>query len=556
MKTSSDTSRHFLALWFPHLSTDRLRRENPWRRAVDAPLIVVDRIANALRLTAVDRNAAAAGLHVGMALTDARALFQNLEVATAAPDEDARLLDRLADWCHRYSPLVAFDPPHGIVLDITGCDHLFGGLEAMLRDVVTQLRKNGFAVKAAISGNARAARALARFSRGGVFSADDNDIIFKNDNIFDDGNDSILRNLPLISLEIEEMSLVGLKRAGLRTIGDVAALPRAALTARFGEAVVERLDALFGRAAKPVSPLRMIPVCVAGRRMAEPLIVMDAVEALLGQLGDELFSFLEERGEGAREIEAAFFRVDGLVRRITVEAGRPLVETAPFFRLIRERLSALAEPLDAGYGFDAVQLSALRVERVVHRQTSLDSRRETASGIDALVDRLSARMGPARILRPLAVDTHIPERAFSMMPAIHQTADAYRTGPRHMGDPPARPIRLFQPPQRIEAVAEVPDGPPMQFRWRRVLHEVALAEGPERIAPEWWREQVQEKWEPVFPGKAGTAFPSDLRKTVLQARARDYYRIEDDAGRRFWIFREGLYDRDHAPQWFLQGLFA
>ncbi|PYE89321.1 protein ImuB [Phyllobacterium leguminum] len=458
-----------------------------------------------------------------MALTDARALFQNLEVATAAPAEDQRLLGQLADWCHRYSPLVAFDPPHGIVLDVTGCDHLFGGLEAMLRDVVTRLRKYGFAVKAAISGNAAAARALARFSRGGVFS--------------DVGDDSILR-LPLVALEIEETSLVGLKRAGLRELGDVAALPRAALTARFGEAVVNRLDALFGRAARPVSPLRMVPVSTAQRRMAEPLIAMEAVEMLLRQLGDELFSSLEERGEGAREIEAAFFRVDGQVRRIAVQAGRPLVETAPFFRLIGERLSALSEPLDAGYGFDAVQLAALRVERVVHRQTSLDVRRETASGIGALVDRLSARLGPARVQRSLAVDSHIPERAFSMMPAIHQTADEALARPRFasdgyrtVGDPPARPIRLFQPPQRIEAVAGLPDGPPMQFRWRRVLHEVALAEGPERIAPEWWRDN-------------------------LDARARDYYRIEDNAGRRFWIFREGLYGRDHAPQWFLHGLFA
>ncbi|GAB1580570.1 Y-family DNA polymerase [Phyllobacterium phragmitis] len=528
MRTSSSPSRHFLALWFPHLPTDRLRRENPWRRAGDAPLIVVDRIANALRLTAVDRNAVTAGLQIGMALTDARALFQNLQVANAAPAEDQRLLDRLADWCHRYSPLVALDPPHGIVLDITGCEHLFGGLEAMLRDVVTRLRKHGLAVKSAIAGNASAARALARFSRGGVFPAN--------------GEDSILRSLPLVALEIEEASLVGLKRAGLRTIGDVADLPRAALTARFGEALVERLDALFGRATRPVSPLRIVPVCMAARRMAEPLIVMEAVEALLRQLGDELFAALEKRGEGAREIEAAFFRVDGLVRRVTIQAGRPLVETAPFFRLIRERLSALAEPLDAGYGFDAVQLAALRVQRVVHRQTSLDSRQETASGVDALVDRLSARLGPVRVLRPLAVDTHIPERAFSMVPAIHQTADealarfrfaaeVYRTGAHYLGDPPTRPIRLFQPPQRIEAMAEVPDGPPMQFRWRRVLHEVALAEGPERIAPEWWR-----------------ADPA--------AATRDYYRIEDNAGRRFWIFREGLYGHDPAPQWFLHGLFA
>lgn len=516
----SDRSNRFLALWFPHLPTDRLKRENPQRAKSDQFLIVVDKVANALRLTALDERATKAGLYKTMALTDARAQFEQLDIAFASPRKDAALLEKLADWCDRYTPLVALDGSDGLMLDITGCVHLFGDEETMLEDIHQRLNQHGMIVRSAIAGNAPAAHAFARHSPGGVI---DNASLNEK-----------LRRLRLISLDIEDVHLAGLKRAGLRSVGDIEVLPRAALAARFGSELIDRLDALFGYANQPISPRRIVPVCMVERRMAEPLIVMDSVELVLHGLGDELFRQLQQRVEGAREIEASFFRVDGNVRRISIQAGQPLVDTKTLFRLLKERLSTLSEPLDAGYGFDIIRLAAVRVERTQALQRSLDNNIQETEEIGSLIDRLSIRLGTSRVLRPHAVDTHIPERAVSLEPASQTTTNlpVEWTPDHHPGEPPERPVRLFQPPERIETMAGVPDGAPAQFVWRKIRHNIVLAEGPERIAPEWWREH------------AG-------------ALTRDYYRLEDNQGHRFWVFREGLYERGQTtPRWYLHGLFA
>lgn len=483
-------------------------------------LIVVDKVVNALRLTALDERAAKAGLFKTMALTDARAQFENLDIAFASPRKDAALLEKLGDWCDCYTPLVALDGPDGLMLDITGCAHLFGDEQNMLKDIHQRLNQYGVAVRSAVAGNASAAHAFARHSPGGVID----DSVLKEK----------LRRLRLVSLEIDDVHLAGLKRAGLRTVGDIEVLPRAALAARFSAGLVDRLDALFGYANHPISPRRIVPACMAERRMVEPLIVMDSVELVLHALGNALFRQLQQRAEGAREIEASFFRVDGEIRRIDIQAGRPLTETKTLFRLLKERLSTLAEPLDAGYGFDIIRLAAVRVERTRTVQKSLDTNVQETEEIGGLIDRLSIRLGTNRVQRPHPVDTHIPERAVSLEPAIHTATELPLewTPGHHPGEPPERPVRLFQPPEQIETTAGIPDGAPAQFVWRRVRHNIVLAEGPERIAPEWWREH------------AG-------------ALTRDYYRLEDNKGHRFWVFREGLYERGQTtPRWYLHGLFA
>jgi protein ImuB len=481
---------------------------------------VVDKLANALRLTAVDETAAKAGLYKGMALTDARAQFEKLDIAFASPRKDVALLEMLADWCDRYTPLVALDEPHGLILDLTGCIHLFGDETHLIEDIHKRLHRYGMNVQTALATNPAAARALARHSPGGI--------AYQNDET------RRLYALPLLSLDIEESHLAGLKRAGLRSVGDIDVLPRAALTARFGANLVNRLDALFGRQDEPITPRRIVPVCTVERRMAEPLIAMESVEQALLSLSDELFRRLQQRVEGAREVEASFFRADGDVRRISIQTGRPVTETKTLFRLLKERLSTLSDPLDAGYGFDIIRLAAVRVEHSKAIQKSLDNRAQETEEINTLVDRLSIRLGNSRVLRPLPVDTHIPERAVLLEPAIkakQDTALEWSLG-THPGNPPERPIRLFQPPERIDATFEVPDAAPARFIWRRVQHVILMAEGPERIAPEWWREH------------AG-------------ALTRDYYRLEDNQGRRFWVFREGLYERgDPTPRWFLHGIFA
>ncbi|MEP7455413.1 DNA polymerase Y family protein [Phyllobacterium sp. SB3] len=515
----SKGSSRFLALWFPHLPTDRLKRENPQRDRTDQYLVVVDKVANALRLAAVDQKAAKAGLYKSMTLADARAQFEKLDIAFASPRQDAALLERLADWCNRYTPLVAFDDPDGLVLDITGCIHLFGDEQKMLEDINYRLNQNGMIVKSATANNAASARAFARYSSGGVIGNDE---------------EKRLHKLHLASLELDAAHLAGLKKAGLLHVGEVESLPRAALAARFGKQLVDRLDSLFGKQNQPISPRRIVPVCMVERRMAEPLTVMDSVELVLQSLGEELFRQLQIRVEGAREIEASFFRVDGNVRRISIEAGRPLVETKTLMRLLKERLSTLADPLDAGYGFDIIRLSAVRTERTQVQQKSLDNTQQETEAFDGLIDRLSIRLGNSRVLCPVSADTHIPERAVMFEPAARSKSDqSIRWSPEHQsGNPPERPVRLFNPPERIETTSGVPDGAPARFIWRRVQHTIVLAEGPERIAPEWWREH------------AG-------------ALTRDYYRVEDNHGKRFWVFREGLYERgDPTPQWYLHGVFA
>lgn len=481
---------------------------------------MVDKLANALRLTAVDERAAKAGLYTGMALTDARAQFEHLDIAFATPRKDAALLERLADWCDRYTPLVALDEPHGLLLDMTGCIHLFGDEHSLLDDIHKRLHQLGMIVRSALAVNAAAARAFARHSSGGIVSADD--------------QQRRLYALPLACLDIEENHLAGLGRAGLRSVGDVDVLPRSALTARFGTRLVDHLDALFGRQSEPISPRRIVPVCMVERRMADPLMAMESIEHVLFSLSDELFRHLQQRVEGAREVEASFFRVDGNVRRITIQTGLPVIDPAILLRLLKERLSTLSDPLDAGYGFDLVRLAAVRVERSQAVQKSLDDRAEETGEIDNLVDKLSIRLGNARVLRPVPVDTHIPERAVSLEPAAKvKRENTLAWSPDcHPGNPPERPVRLFQPPERIDATFEVPDSPPAQFVWRRVQHTIVQAEGPERIAPEWWREH------------AG-------------ALTRDYYRLEDSTGKRFWAFREGLHERGNPnPRWYLHGLFA
>lgn len=512
------SSQRYLSVWLRRLSTDRIARLLPAQ--ADGPRVVVATIEQAQRIVALNDAAARLRLKTDMPLADARAMYPSLPVFEADFEADRKLLEAIADWCDRYTPLVALDGADGLMLDITGCVHLFGDEHQLRRDIHQRLSQHGMVVRSAITGNAAAAHAFARHSAGDV--------------IGDSALTQKLRRLRLVSLEIEGVHLAGLKRAGLRTIGDVEVLPRAALAARFGAGLVERLDALFGYAHHPISPRRVVPACMVERRMAEPLIVMDSVERVLHALGDELFRQLQQRVEGAREVEASFFRVDGEVRRIGIQAGRPLTDTKTLFRLLKERLSTLAEPLDAGYGFDIIRLAAVRAERTQTMQKSLDSTVQETEEIGGLIDRLSIRLGTGRVLRPHPVDTHIPERAVSLEPAVHTAANPpVDWAPvQHPGEPPERPVRLFQPPEQIETTAGIPDGAPAQFVWRRVRHTIVLAEGPERIAPEWWREH------------AG-------------ALTRDYYRLEDNRGHRFWVFREGLYERGQTtPRWYLHGLFA
>ncbi len=484
----------------------------------EAPLVVADKVKNALRIAALDARARTLGLETGLTLADARARVPDLAVAEAAPARDTVLLAQIGDWCDRFTPIVAVDAPDGLVLDITGCAHLAGGEAALLAKIIDDLERSGIGASGAIAGAPDAARALARFGAGGIVPP---------------GEDAKrVAPLPVAALALPTETAAALVRMGLKRIGDLMDRPRAPLAARFGASLLAALDRTTGVRDAPISPRRIVPLCRAERRFPEPITQSNDILAVLAELAVSLSETLEERGEGGRRFEASFFRVDGAVRRLEIATARATREAKPLARLLADKLDTLAEPLDAGFGFDCLRLGALVTEPLSPAQARLDGARDGAEDVARLIDRLSVRFGPERVLRFAARDTHIPERTQRLVPALSTPKN--KTGwdrERDAGEPLRRPMSLFNPPQPIEAVAEVPDGPPLRFRWRRVLHRVVAAEGPERIAPEWWR---SEKAPPT----------------------RDYYRIEDTDGRRFWVFRAGLYERETgAPRWFLHGLF-
>lgn len=458
-----------------------------------------------------------------MALADARAIRPGLAVHPADRPAEAALLEELAAWCSRFTPLVALDGPDGLVLDMSGAVHLFGGVPALIETLEAELRGLGFEGRAAVAATPEAAWAFARFGAGRLSPSPADPKTLR----------KAVEPLPLAALRLEPDTIRILAQAGLRQVGDLLWRPRAPLAARFGAGLFARLDGLMGLRKTPISPCFPPPVFVAEQRFASPVVLEADIHRTLEALARHLCVLMERQGKGAREVEARLFRVDGVVKRVEVGTSRPLVQPGDLARLFRERIAGLGEEgLDTGYGFDVVRLGVLRADPASRRQeTLLDNRDATAAADDLadLVDRLGARLGLGCVTRLEDRQTHNPERAMAARPAA--TADAAGRGPAIPPDDLARPIRLFARPEPIEAVASVPDGPPQKFRWRRTLHEVAAIEGPERIAPEWWTEGPR--------------------------LTRDYFRAEDREGRQFWLFREGLFVTEtRDPRWFVHGLFG
>jgi protein ImuB len=504
-----------LAIWLPQLSTDRLKRKGA---PPSDPLVIAARANNALYIAALSGRAQSLGLYKGQPLANARAMAPHLTVRPADEKADAALLEKIADWCDRFTPFVATDAPDGVVLDITGVGHLFGGEAAMLRLVTEKIRAQGFAVRTAIAGTVPAARALAKFATGHIAAPG--------------AEAESLKRLPVAAFAVEDKIIAALRRAGLKTIGQVAVRGRDELAARFGKNFVAALDILFGREDKPLNPRRPLPDLMAEQRFAEPIVTADAIAASLLSLAQSLSEILERRGLGLRRLEASFFRADGLVRRIGLRLGGASRDPQRVMRLLQEKLDTLHDALDPGFGFDLIRLEAMLAEREDAAESHFDSDANAKREIGYLTDRLAARHGEARILRFVPQDTHIPEARSVGVPAQD---DDFKSGPwppqRGKSDPPLRPLRLFEKPEEIKVpFATAPDGPPHHFRWRKASFEVARAEGPERIAMEWWRKQKP---------------------------TRDYFRVETKDGQRFWLYRDGLYKREiSAPRWYLHGIFA
>lgn len=406
------------------------------------------------------------------------------------------------------------------MLDISGCAHLFGGEEALIEDLIIRLNGQGFAARAAIADTAAAAWAFARYGQERVIPQGE--------------HRTLLETLPLAALRLEQPLVGELDRTGLKQVRDLIGRPRAPLVNRFGAELLRRLDLALGNEKDSICPRLAVPACVAERRFAEPIVYEEDVRRTILSLACRLCERLEERGEGLRAAEVTVFRVDGAVSRLMVGTSRPLRIAHRILDLFTEKLQTLGDELDAGFGFDLIRLGAIEVQKLDPAQIDMEGKTLADDDLACLIDRLGARLGMARIARFLPQDTHLPERRTVEMPAAMVKDDAFlwsgevRPGP---GSPVERPLRLFERPEPVETIASVPEGPPLRFRWRKALHEITRVEGPERISSEWWRQK------PDTP-------------------TRDYYRVEDNQGLRFWLYREGLYGREvDNPRWYMHGIF-
>ncbi|WP_253717394.1 DNA polymerase Y family protein [Sphingomonas sp. AP4-R1] len=532
--------RRYLAIWLPMLAADAWRVSQPilpgkraehsaaqaggrashprgaspppappasGRGEADPVIVFTETHANATRLTALTRMAMAAGLTPGLTLADARARLPDLVAIPRDQGAEARLLARAVDACRAYSPVVAPQPPDGIALDIAGCTHPYGDESRLAADLARRLARLGLTLRLGLGDTPEAARARARF--GADAEAD-------------------LLALPVEALEASAETTLALRRAGLKRIMDLACRPRRMLAARFGDLALH-LGRLLGEEDRRITADRPLDPVFALRRFAEPIARVEDGLACLDQLLAEAAVTLLERHEGGRRFVARFFRSDGAVPGLAVETGRPVRDPAIVMRLFRERLEALSDPIDPGFGFDCIRLDIPVTEPLAPAQDGLDGSERTAEPLAELVDRLVARLGADRIARLAPLDSHIPECAVARVPAT-TAPDWPAPSPE---DPPLRPLRLLDPPQPIEVTYGLPEGPPRRFVWRAHAHEVARWEGPERIAAEWWRRR----------DRGGLT--------------RDYYRVEDKAGHRFWLFRHGLAGGEtERPDWYVHGLFA
>jgi protein ImuB len=503
--------RRVISLWLPTFPTDRLRRHADV--PPDGPLVTSAHDGRRLSVAVADAAAAALGLYPGMPLAQAQAQVPGLTIRPAEPEADAEALRRLAAWCLRYTPLVALDAPDGVWLDVTGCAHLHGGETRLLHDLLARCEAQGLAARAAIADTPGAAYAVARHKAGEGRAK----------LVPIGATQSALAPLPIAALRLPSDTLESLRLLGFERVEQLAAVPRTPLTRRFGPLVANRLDQALGTVFEPIVPLVPPDLPQARLTFVEPLLTIEAFAAINATLVRTVCAALEKTGQGARRLDLVFHRVDGSVQSLRIGTARPSRDVRHLARLLDEKL----ERIDPGLGVEAMHLIAVLIDRLPHAQAMLPGSADTGTDVSTLVDRLENRLGSRRVWRAAPMESDVPERSVRHVPAI---APPRRTA--WPADLP-RPVRLLDPPQPVDAMALLPDQPPVAFTWRRVRHRVRRADGPERIAGEWWK-------------RAG-----EIRSV------RDYFRVEDEAGQRFWLFRRGDGD-DPATgdlRWFLHGFF-
>ena len=463
----------------------------------------------------LDADAAALALGVvpGLAVAQAQARVPGLHLVEADPAADAAALERLALWAlHRYSPLVAVDGRDGLWIEVTGAAHLIGGEAALLDDLVDRLAASGVHARAAMANAPGAAHALARSGTGSRIVSNTDEV-------------AALSPLPIAALRLSPEIVSALSKLGFESIGELESTPRAPLALRFGPELTRRLDQAFGRTFESFDPIASPERIGVRQSWFEPISAPETIARRTGKLVARLCEALEAKGLGARKLDLICERVDGRREAVRIGTAKPNRDVKRLTRLLCDRL----DRIDPGFGIEAMSLSAPLTEPL-HLTQSASSLADECAPVDVegLVDVLANRLGGSKVYRITPVESDVPERSVRR---VSPTAAATgRSWPARWPRPP----RLLSPPERVETIAALPDQPPVSFTWRGQRRRVKRADGPERIFGEWWK-----------------------RDAELDS-VRDYFAVEDEAGERFWLYRQG--DGEIAAtgdlRWFIHGLFA
>ncbi|WP_207425180.1 DNA polymerase Y family protein [Pedobacter sp. SYSU D00535] len=498
--------KRFVSIWFRHLLTDWFSLRQP--ELAQLPLVFVRPERGRKIITAVNVSAAAEGISKGMVLADAKAMVPEIQVFDEKPGREAKLLEALGEWCIRYTPVVAVDLPDGLILDVSGCAHLWGGEKSYLKEIINRLGSKGYHVRVAIADTIGAAWAVARFGKVSP--------------LVESGKQTeALLPLPPAALRLEQDVLQRLHKLGFYQISSFIGIPRSALRRRFGEHLLLRLNQALGQEAEYISPLQVVEPYQERLPCLEPIRTATGIEIAVQTLLETLCKRLHQEGKGLRTAVLKCYRVDGQIQQVAIGTNEPSHHIPHLFKLFQLKIADIEPAL----GIELFVMEAPKVEDVSVAQEALWASNTTVNELEVteLLDRLAARIGPDTIHKYLPDEHYWPERSLKTASSITaKPAIEWRS------DRP-RPMLLLARPGRIEVTAPVPDYPPMSFRYKGQLHYIKKADGPERIEREWWLE-------------AGVH--------------RDYYQVEDEEGRRYWLFRSGHYSSDAPAEWFIHGFFA
>jgi protein ImuB len=498
--------KRYLTIWFRHLTTDWLTLRQPELKQV--PFVFAIPEHGRKVITATTSAAELQGIQAGMPVADAKAMLPDLQVFDEKPNRAEQLLKAIGKWCIRYTPIVALDLPDGLILDISGCAHLWGGERPYLKEIVNRLRSLGYDTRAAIADTIGTAWAISRFGKVTpiIESAEQT---------------KALLDLPAAALRLEPPVLQRLNKLGLYQIRSFISMPRSALRRRFGESLLLRLAQALGQAEEYIQPLQVPEPWQERLPCLEPIRTRVGIEIAIKRLLETLCLRLQQEGKGLRTAVLKCYRVDGKVIAVEIGTNRASHHTGHLYKLFELKIPSIAPAL----GIELFVLDALKLEDVSPLQEALWA---SNPGLDheelaELLDRLENKVGKGTIHRYLPDEHYWPERSIKEASSLQEPAIIPWRNDR------PRPIRILTNPEPIEVTAPIPDYPPMVFRYKGKLHQVKKADGPERIEREWWLEGGEH---------------------------RDYYNVEDEQGQRYWLFRLGHYAGGETSQWFIHGFFA